>query len=149
MQELFDGQKLELNHVQAIVRGMYAVAKSDGVHDSELVLMREFYSGVRRDAGGIADFDDVVSGELDLADAKDVLDTPELRNIFITSCLFLAFADGSYTGPEQATIAKFAAGLGLSDDHLARLHEQVKDYLMLQVSRVENIDALKEIASEM
>src|SRR5262245_48411358 len=108
MRDLIEVADLTLNQVQVIVRGMYAVAKSDGMHSSEMVMMKEFYDTCRAQVKGLADFQDVVSQDFDPKTAKEILSTRELRNTFMTSCLFLAFADGDYTEPERTIIADFA-----------------------------------------
>ncbi len=149
MDAIMDTTTLEINDVQVIIRGLYAVAKSDGIHDSELVMMREFYDTCRADVGGLAEFDDIISQPFDAAEAKEILGTDELKNIFLTSCWFLAFADGQVTDLEKSTIAEFGRALEMSDEQLTTIHEQVKDFLLAHISNIHNIDALKEVMSEM
>lgn len=149
MEAMTDGTSLELNDVQVIIRGMYAVAKSDGVHESELVLMREFYDTCRRDVGGLADFDDIISQDFDAGEARDILNTDELKNIFLTSCWFLAFADGKVTDKEKSTIAGFGQKLEVNAERLNIIYEQVKDHLLAHISNIQNIDALGEVMKEM
>lgn len=149
MRELMEVADLELNQVQVIVRGMYAVAKSDGVHSSEMVMIKEFYDSCRAQVQGLTEFKELVSQDFDAQEAKDILDTAELRNTFMTSCLFLAFADGYYSEPERTIIADFAAALDISHEQLSTLEDLVKDYLIMQISGISNIDALREIAASM
>ena len=149
MQDFFETAELGLNHVQVMVRGMYAVATSEDVHPAEQVMMREFYETCRVEADGIADYNDLVKQPLEPAEAADVLGTKELRAIFLKSCLFLAFADGQYSEAERATIERFADGLEFDKEALADVEAEVTDYLIQQIARIRNIDALQEVAGEL
>ena len=149
MDSFFNYTELGLNHIQVIVRGMYAVAESDGVHQSEMVMLKEFYETCRRDADGLADFKDLISQPFDPAEAKEILDTNSLKETFIKSCFLLAFADGKYTDPEKKIVADMAQNLDMPKEQTQRLEEAVKDHLLVQISRIQNVDALKEVASKM
>jgi len=149
MQTLFESIDLGLNHVQIMVRGMFAVAQCDGVHATELVLLREFYSGCQQAAGGLADFDDLVRVPFDAETACDVLESAEHRQVFLRSCLLLAFADGGYSSGERAKITEFAGALEVDSAILAELEDQVRDHLLRQVASIQNIDALRAVANEM
>jgi uncharacterized membrane protein YebE (DUF533 family) len=149
MDKPFEVPELTFSQVQIIVRGMVEVAKSDGVHPTELVLIREFYEGCRRDADGLTDFPQLITQGFDVLEAKEILDTPELRNTFMVSCLLVAFADGDYSDAERTIMADLAGQLGISHAELATLLERVKDHLLLQLAKVSNVDALVEITSKM
>src|SRR5919197_61437 len=80
MQTLFEtADALGLNHIQIIVRGLYALAHCDEVHQSERVMIKSFYDACREDAAGLADFKDIVAQELDAEEAAEILNTPTLR----------------------------------------------------------------------
>jgi uncharacterized membrane protein YebE (DUF533 family) len=145
----FDDIQLGLNHVQVIVRGMYAVAKSDGVHETELVMMQGFYESCRSDDDGLTSFKELIEVPLDLAEAKEALDTDALRQAFLKSCLFLAFADGVYSDGEKKAVRQLAAGVGLSESDVSSLESVVKGELLRQVSRVQNMESLKEVATSL
>jgi uncharacterized membrane protein YebE (DUF533 family) len=149
MENLFDPTQLGLNHVQVIVRGMIAVAQSDEVHATELVLVREFYDACRAETDGLADFEDVVGQPLDRTQMVDVLDTPELRRIFLQSCLFLAYADGTYSSAERRLIAELAGHLGVPEGELDELDERIRDLLLRQIAAINNVDALRVVAEEL
>jgi hypothetical protein len=150
MQTLFETtDALGLNHIQSIVRGLYALAHCDEVHQSEQVMIKSFYDACREEAAGLADFKDIVAQEFDAEEAAEILNTPALRHTFLKSCLLLAFADGRYSEAEQAKIQEFAAALGVEDAALAELKDQVTEHLFSQIAHIENIDALREIAREL
>jgi uncharacterized membrane protein YebE (DUF533 family) len=148
MDEFFNTVNLGLNHVQIIIRGMYAVAKADEVHQTELILIREFYDGCRRDVEGLADFDDVIAQEFDSEVAAEILTTPTLRHTLLKSCILLAFADGGFSPEERDVIEQMATDLGVSDDELKRIREEVQDFLIQQISMIQNMDALREVVQE-
>jgi uncharacterized membrane protein YebE (DUF533 family) len=149
MQGLFDPTGLGLNHVQVIVRGMYAVAACDGTHQAEQVMVRQFYAACQSDAHGLADFDQVVARPFDAGEAAEILGTPALRRTFLASCLLLAFADGAFSEAERRTIDGFARDLDVPAAEIDALREEVTDHLLQQIARVRNVDALKEVAQEL
>lgn len=139
---------LELNHVQVMVRGMWLVANADGVHEAERTMLRDFYEGCAADAGALTDFDDLVSQDFDLAEAKEILDTAELQLAFLQSCMFLAYADGTYSDQERKVIEDTAKGLGIPVDVVKEARERVGDHLMRNVARTSNLDELQKVAKE-
>ncbi|UXI68641.1 TerB family tellurite resistance protein [Tahibacter amnicola] len=140
---------LELHHLQAIVRAMYDVARTDGVHDAELVMLRGFYESCQRDSGALASFDDIVGMPFDLAAIVDDFAAAERKAALIHSCLLLAHADGDYSAGERAKVAQFATALGMSTEELAQTEEAVADHLLQQISRISNVDALREVARKL
>jgi uncharacterized membrane protein YebE (DUF533 family) len=149
MQDLIGNVELGLNHVQVIVRGMFAVAKCDGVHESELVLMRAFYDACRDDAEGLAEYKHVVAEAFDAELAKEILDTDELRAALVKSCVFVAFADGNFSEAEKGEISRIGEGVGLSAEAVAQIENEVRDVLVQEIARVKNVDALREVVTEM
>jgi tellurite resistance protein len=139
---------LGINHVQVIVRGMYDVAKADGLHDAELVMLRGFYEDCRREAQALTDFDDLLKIPFDAKEARLILDTELRKAAFLQSCLMLAYADGTYSAKERAKIKELATGIGVAAEALATIETAVADSLMQQLSKVRNVDALREVAAE-
>ena len=81
-------------------------------------------------------------------DLAAVLDTPELRKLFVKTALLLAFADGQVSGKESELVRKYAHDLGQGES-LAHLEEQVKEYLLGQLSHIHNTEALTQIAKKL
>ena len=140
--------KLGINQVQSIVRGMYELAKVDGMHPAEMVMLRGFYEQCQREVNALTSFDDLIAVPFDLKAAAEVLDTTERKTAFLQSCLLLSYADGSYSAAEQSHIRTFAQGLGVGSDVLATLEAQVADTLMQQFAGVQNVEALQQVAKE-
>jgi len=148
MDDFFSSVDLGLNHVQVIIRGMYAVAKSDDVHQTELVLIKQFYDACREDVSGLADFDDVIAREYDKDEAAEILNTLELRRTFLKSCYLLAFADGAFSEEESTVLKTLAADLGMDEAEQDAVREEVQGFLMRQISKIQNVDALMDVAKE-
>lgn len=141
--------QLEIHHIQAIVRGLYQLAQSDGLHQTELVMLREFYQTCQQEAHALTSFDELINTEFDPEHLADVLDTTELKHSFLQSCLFLSYADGTYSTTEHNLIVELAGALGVEHEQLSQLQEAVTDHLLQQISRIENVDALKEVAARL
>ena len=140
---------LDLHHIQAMVRAMHELAKTDGIHDAERVMLRGFYDSCQQETSALTSFDELISTPFDAAAAKDIFDTPERRAALLQSCVFLAYADGSYSAGERAKVKSYADAIGASAQELAKCEALVSDHLMQQVSRISNMDALKQVAIEL
>ncbi len=142
-------QKLEIHHVQALVRAMHALSLADGVHDAERVMLRGFYDSCQADTGALTSFDEIIRVPLDPGTLADTFNTDELKTTFLQSLVFLGFADGRYTDGERAQLRAHAATLGVSAEALTAIEDAVQDHLMQQISRIQNTDALRQVAAEM
>jgi len=137
---------LGINHVQVFVQGMSEVSHCDGVHPAEMTMLRGFYDACQRDASAITRFDDLINTPLSLEHARQVLDSGELRTEFLRSCVFLGYADGSYSANERAKIVEFAKALSVETASLNEIEAEVADVLMSQMAPLQNIDAVREVA---
>lgn len=134
---------------EAIARGMYAVARADGdIHPRESALLSDFFAdaidGRAPDMAALARDPDILPETLAAA-----LVGVEHRKLFVKSCVLLAYADGSFEGPEAEKVAVYAAALGIDNATLRDLEEQVKDYLIAHLSGLSNTAAVVEIANEL
>jgi tellurite resistance protein len=140
---------LDIHHVQAIVRAMHELALTDGMHDAERVMLRGFYDSCQEDSKALTSFNELIAAPFDTAGAREIFDTPERAAALLQSCVLLAYADGRYTEGERAKVRAFADAVGMPAADLAALEESVADHLMQQISRIGNVDALKEVAAEL
>ena len=144
----FDTQNaLTLHQVQVLVRAMHRVAHSDGAHERELVLLKEFYEASRAAVAGLTDYAELTRMPFDPAMAREVIDTPELQLLLLRSCYFLAYADGQLSPQEKAVIAALVSEIGIDAKLAAEARELTKDSLLQQISRLQNVPALKKVAS--
>ena len=140
---------LTLPQVQVLVRAMHRVAHSDGVHERELVLLKEFYEACRAEVSGLTEYAELVRMPFDAALAKEVIDTPELQIMLLRSCYFLAFADGTLSDAEKKAIAAIVAEVGIDAKLAEQARELTKDALLQSISRLNNVPALKRVASDL
>lgn len=143
-----DDTVLGINHIQVIVRAMHEVAKLDGVHDAEAVMLREFYRACQQDTGALTSFEELGRGGFDVEEARRILDTPDRKSALLRSCLLLAYADGRYSNAEREKVRGFADGLGIPAAATLAMEESVADQLMQNIARISNVDALREVAAE-
>jgi hypothetical protein len=146
---LFPTDELDLHHVQAMVRAMHELALTDGMHDAERVMLRGFYDSCQQDTGALTSFDELIGSGFDTATAADLFDTPERRAALLQSCVFLAYADGNYSSGERAKVKAFADAVGASAEDLTRCEGLVADHLLQHISRIDNLEALQQVAAEL
>ena len=148
---MFDlSAEIDINEHQAeaIARGLIAVAKADGaMHDREAALIAEFYASTTdriADLAGLAR-DTAVTGEY----LAGTLPGAELRKVFIKTAMLLAHVDGVYSAAESKVIGEFAAALGFGDGDLRDLEQQVKEFMLSQLTDIRNSAAVAEVAKEL
>ena len=145
--DFFHEVQFEEPQAEAMARGLYAVAKVDGIHIREAALVSSFYNETGAHSHSLSDLERriTITGE-ELAAA---LQTPEQRRLFVKTALLLAWADGVVTPQEQRIIGAYAEALGVTGEELARLDEAVKEYLLAHLSHVKNVEATARVAAKL
>jgi uncharacterized membrane protein YebE (DUF533 family) len=128
---------------------MYRVAHSDGAHERELVLLKEFYEACRAEVSGLTEYAELTRMPFDPVMAKEVIDTPQLQLLLLRSCYFLAYADGMLSNEEKQAIAKIIAEAGIDLKIAVQARELTKDALLQQISRSANVPALQRVAADL
>ncbi|HTU62346.1 MAG TPA: hypothetical protein VMF89_27995 [Polyangiales bacterium] len=140
---------LELKHVRVIVQSMLRIANSDGQHERELLLIREFYEACRTEVAGLFDFELVLRAPFAAEEARQALATPALKLTCLVSALLVAYADGHVSSEESKELNALTADIGATPELLEEARELVKDQLLLQLARSDNLEALRDIASKL
>ena len=141
--------EIDIDQAQAevIARGLFAVARVDGVHERELALIASFYG----DSGGsgrpLAELE--ARESIKPAEMAAGLPGSEHRRLFVKTAILLAWVDGVVTAPERTLIEQYAAALAIGKDELARLEDGVKDFLIGQVSHLTNTAATRKVAGDL
>ncbi|MFN3197652.1 MAG: hypothetical protein ACE366_04425 [Bradymonadia bacterium] len=149
MQELYEGIQLTDAQTEWICRGLLDLAAVDGVHESELALVADFYSGSSSSP------EDVLAAMraegFDGAAAEAVKAGGEhLVEAFFITCYMLVYADGNHSDEERAKVAAFAQLFDLDQPTLDGLHRRARLFLLKEIAEgVRNRDAVLEIAGEM
>lgn len=145
--DFFHEVQLAELQAEAMARGLYAVAKVDGVHAREAALVSSFYNESGAHGHSLSDLErrSTITGD-ELAAA---LQTPEQRRLFVKTALLLAWADGVVTPQEQRIIGSYATALGVTEEELAKLGEAVKEYLLAHLAHVKNVEATAKVAAKL
>jgi tellurite resistance protein len=140
---------LELKHVRVIAQSMLRIANSDGQHRRELLLIREFYEACRSEVAGLFDFELLARTPFAANEAKEALSTPDLKLTCLVSALLVAYADGHVSTAEGKALAELTIDIGATPELMEEARELVKDQLLLQLARSDNLEVLREIASKL
>src|SRR5882724_11465304 len=97
--EFFPEVHLSQPAAEAIARGLFTVAKVDGLHEREAALVASFWSEAGGGAGSLANLDR--AAQMKPADLASALHTAEERTLFLKTAYLLAWADGKVTPEER------------------------------------------------
>jgi tellurite resistance protein len=146
MAEFFPEVNLSHGAAEAIARGLYAIARVDGVHEREAGLIASFWI----DAGGGGSLSDLERAEsIKPADVAAALHSDAERQLFVKTAILLTWADGEVSAAEKKAVGEFANALGIDDATLEKLDAGVKDFLLGQLVHVQNTDAVRDVAKKM
>src|SRR5262252_2025164 len=134
--DFFSEIAIDSAQAEAIARGLYAVAKADGLHAQEQALIASFYTEAGGTPRGLADLERREA--IKPAELAAALHTVDQRRLFLKTALLLAWADGDVSGPERQCIGEYAHALEIGADELGRLELGVKEYLLGQLSHLKN-----------
>ena len=146
MPDFFPEVNLSRGAAEAIARGLYAVARCDGVHEREAGLIASFWI----DAGGGGPLSDLERAEsIKPVELAMALHSDAERQLFIKTAILLTWADGEVSDAEKKSVHDFATALGLDDAALERLGGSVKEFLLGQLVHVQNSDAVSAVAKKL
>jgi len=145
--DFFPEVDLSRDAAEAMARGLFAVAKCDGLHEREASLIASFWIDTGGTENALADLErGATPTPVELAAH---LHTATERSLFVKTALLLAWADGKVTKEERKVVAEFAEALGVDRPALERLEAGVKDFLLAHLSHVANTDATTEVAKKL
>ncbi len=137
--QFFGEIEMTQEQANAIARAMLTVARAEGGADErELAVIREFHGA------GVESLPD-----LSPAEAANVVPAGEAAQLLVKSCFLVAWADNDCGAAERAVIDSYAAALGLSKDDASHLEQGVKEFLLSQLSRLANTDAVVAVARKL
>ena len=140
---------MNLNPIQseAIARGLYALAKSDGVHEREAALVASFFDDVGGGTQALAELErraPITPDEL-----AALLPDESLRRLFLKTAVLLAWADGEVTAQEGKLLQDYASAFQLDKAVVEQLDIEVKEYLLSQLAHVQNVEATRLVAQKL
>ncbi|WP_428263600.1 hypothetical protein [Haliangium sp.] len=148
MKEFFPQIDIRTEEAEAIARGLYAVAQSDGeVHPREMALISEFFAA---NSDNPADFAALErSATISPEDLAAQLGGDDIRHLFVKTALLMAHADGTYGQGEADCIKGYAAAMGIDEAELNEMDSVVKEFLLAQLAHIQNVDAVIEVKKEL
>jgi hypothetical protein len=132
---------------EAIARGLFAVAKVDGIHERELALIGSFYGDAGTSNRALAELE--AREAIKPAELAAALPGVDHRRLFLKTALLLGWVDGQVTDAERKLIGEYAAALGVGKDDLTNLEDGVKEYLLGQLSHLKNTEATRKVAGDL
>ncbi len=134
---------------ELIARGLMAVARADGkLLEREAMMIRMFYAdGEENDLSAVANLEK--STPIDPAALAAGLGKSEVAVVFLKSAFLVAYADNDCAKSERDLIEKFSDALGYSRDQLLHIENNVKEYLLHQLTHVKNVEAVAQVANEL
>jgi tellurite resistance protein len=140
--------EIQLDHYQAeaIARGLFAVAKADGIHEREAALVASFWADTGGSAQSLSELErrDAISD----AELSTALSSKAHRQLFLKTAVLLSFADGTVSDKEKEILSRYAGCLGLSEE-LPQMETEVKEYLLGHLSHIHNVEAVAEVAKKL
>lgn len=122
MSDLHEPVDLDARAARTIAAGMRQVAAADGDHPNELALIQAFEQELPPGE----------SAEVDLTALK----TDGAKEVFLKSLVLVALADGRMSEEEVLVIQAYASQLGLGEDVLTDLIQQVSVMMLGHFSGV-------------
>jgi tellurite resistance protein len=146
--EFFPELDVSALQAEAIARGLYAVAKVDGVHERELALISEFYCAASESSrASTASIER--AGSLEPKDVAQLLPGIGHRQLFVKAAFLLAWADGQVSALERGKIAEYAKALDVGAEDQARLEAEVKDFLLRPLAALNNVESVSAVAKKL
>ena len=146
--DFFSHQDISGTQAEALARGLYTIARVDGVHEREAALISQLFSE-STDGMGQALTELERSADVDGAYLAATLPGKDLREMFVKTAWLLAYADGGVSDAERKKIAELSGPLGVDAASQARLEGAVKDFLLAQLSGLHNTDAVRKVAKKL
>ena len=144
--DFFPEVKVSSGAAEAIARGLFAVARADGVHEREAALIASFWMESGGGSGALADLER--RPPIDGTALAASLGTDEERHLFMKTAILLAWSDGKVSPEEKKVLADFAHALGLHAK-VTLLEEQVKEFLLGHVAHLKNTEATVAVARKL
>ena len=150
MQELYEGIELSLEQTEWICRGLIDLAAVDGLHETEIALIEDFYAaGDDARKIRISEFE---QQPFDLPKAVEIVGAggEQVVEAFLVSCYLLIYADGEHTDAERERIHEYGRAFDVEAGALEELHVKARVYLLNTLAQnIRNKEAVKEIAQAM
>jgi tellurite resistance protein len=146
--EFFPEIDIREDQAETIARGLYVVARADGnVHEREAAMISEFFNSTTDHPSHLGSLER--TPPITPANLAAILNTKELRQLFLKTAILLAYVDGAYAAPEAKAIAEFAKACEVDAKSLAQLEHSVRDFMVGQLSHLQNVQAVADVSKSL
>lgn len=144
-EDFFPEIDIREDQAEAIARGLYVVARADGkVHEREAAMISEFFNTTTDHPSHLGSLER--GAPITAANLAAILNTKDLRTLFLKTAILLAYVDGNYAQSEQKAIAEFAKACDVDAKALTALEHSVKDYMMGHLAHLQNVHSVAEVS---
>jgi tellurite resistance protein len=145
--DFFNEVELDGHVAEAIARGLYAVARVDGIHEREAGLIASFWMDSGGGHGLLSDLER--SPSITKEELATALHTAQQRLLFMKTAILLTYADGKVTPEERQILAEFSAALSIDPATVEALEVSVKEYLLRHIAHLSNAEAAAQVAKKL
>lgn len=147
-EDFFPEIDIREDQAEAIARGLYVVARADGkVHEREAAMISEFFNTTTDHPSHLSSLER--SPQITAANLAAILNTKDLRRLFLKTAILLAYVDGNYAPPEVKAVSDFAKAMEVDAKELVALEQSVKDYMIGHLSHLQNVHAVAEVSKSL
>lgn len=144
---LTDLNSMSSEALMGATRTMLRVARVDTMHPAEEALIRNFYTSCS-DGLGLPSFDTLLQQTGYHMDAS-MFRGPAERDMVLALAVMTAYADGSFSEAEQATVKDVAADLQLPVTRVDEIADMVKDHMLAQLAHLPDAGSVAKVAAEL
>lgn len=144
-----DAVELDLAQKSLATRAMLEVAQVDAGHVAEeIALIRAFYEADAEP--GQIPFDSLLAASSQQAPLNsESFPMAGQRDLVISSCLMVAYADGQFSQAERAAIAAIAERIGMDAARFKMLDDIIQDHLLSQLANLPDAESVARVGAEM
>ncbi len=144
-----DAVELDLAQKSLATRAMLEVAQVDAGHVAEeIALIRAFYEADAEP--GQIPFDSLLAASSQQAPLNsESFPMAGQRDLVISSCLMVAYADGQFSQAERAAIAAIAERIGMDAARFKMLDDIIQDHLLSQLANLPDAESVARVGAEL
>jgi len=144
-----DAVELDLAQKSLATRAMLEVAQVDAGHVAEeIALIRAFYEADAEP--GQIPFDSLLAASSQQAPLNsESFPMAGQRDLVISSCLMVAYADGQFSQAERTAIAAIAERIGMDAARFKMLDDIIQDHLLSQLANLPDAESVARVGAEM
>ena len=141
--------ELDLAQKALVTRAMLEIAQVDAGHVAEeIALIRSFYEADAEPAQ--IPFDSLLAASSQAAPlTADSFPEPDQRDLVISSCLMVAYADGQFSLAERDATLAIASRIGMPSERFAALDGIIQDHLLSQLASLPDAESVAKVGAEL